>query len=87
MLNIDPGYLQIFLALVSALILFLFAIENLSHEFQVLASDKFRDLIGKVSRNRFLGTIVGAVSTAIIQSSSAVSVIAVLLVNTGVISF
>lgn len=87
MLNIDPGYLQIFLGVISALILFLYAIENLSHEFQILASDKFRDLIGKVSRNRFLGTIVGAVSTAIIQSSSAVSVITVILVNTGVISF
>lgn len=87
MLNIDPVYLQIFFGIVSALILFLFAIENLSHEFQTLASEKFRDLIARLSRNRFMGTLVGAISTAVIQSSSAVSVIAVILVNTGVISF
>ena len=87
MFDIDPIYVKIFLGIVSALILFLYAIENLSSEFQSLASEKFRDLIAKASRNRLMGTIVGALSTAVIQSSSAVSVIAVILVNTGVISF
>lgn len=87
MINIDPIYLNIFLGITSALILFLYAIDNLSSEFQTLAAEKFRSIIGKLSKNRFIGLIVGAISTAIIQSSSAVSVIAVILVNTGVISF
>ena len=87
MFDIDPVYVKILLGVVSALILFLYAIESLSHEFQALASEKFRNLIAKASRNRFLGTLVGAISTAVIQSSSAVSVITVILVNTGVISF
>ncbi len=87
MFDIDPIYIKIFLGVVSALILFLYAIENLSQEFQALASERFRELIAKMSRNRLMGTLVGAFSTAVIQSSSAVSVIAVMLVNTGVISF
>ena len=87
MFDIDSIYLKIALGIVSALILFLYAIDSLSQEFQALVSEKFRVIIGKLSRNRLIGTLVGAVFTAVIQSSSAVSVIAVILVNTGVISF
>lgn len=87
MFDIDPIYLKIALGIVSALILFLYAIDNLSSELQSLASDRFRDFIGKISKNRIAGLLAGAISTAIIQSSSAVSVITVVLVNTGVLSF
>ena len=84
---IDLNYLQIALGLISALILFLYAIDNLSNELQKLASEKFRELISKLVKNRFSGTFVGAIATAVTQSSSAVTVIAVILVNTGIISF
>ncbi len=87
MLHTDSTYIQIALGILSALVLFLYAIDSLSGELQVLASEKFRTIIAKLSKNRFLGTLIGAISTAIIQSSSAVSVIAIVLVNTGVISF
>ena len=83
----DSDYLRISLALLSALILFLYAIENLSKEIQDLASERFRDKISRIARNSYLGTIFGALLTALIQSSSAVTVITVILVNTGVISF
>ncbi len=83
----DSEYLKIALGLISALILFLYAIENLSKEIQELAAEKFRNGIGKLVRNRYIGTILGAISTAIVQSSSAITVITVVLVNTGIISF
>jgi len=79
--------LEVFLGIISALILFLYAIDNLSNELQELASERFRDIISKLVRNKYVGTIVGAVATAVTQSSSAVTVIAVVLVNTGIISF
>ncbi len=79
--------LQIVLGVLSALVLFIYGIENLSKELNSLASDKFRTLISKLSSNRFTGAFSGALSTAIIQSSSAVTVLTVLLVNSGVISF
>jgi phosphate:Na+ symporter len=84
---LDSTYLQIFLGLLSALVLFLYAIENLSNELQGLASERFREIIGKLARNKYIGTLVGAVSTAVIHSSTAVTVISVVLVNTGIISF
>jgi phosphate:Na+ symporter len=79
-------YLQILLGVISALILFLYAIDNLSNELQELALEKFRKLISKLAKNKYVGTLVGAVATAVTQSSSAVTVIAVVLVNTGIIS-
>jgi phosphate:Na+ symporter len=84
---LDSSSLQIFLGLLSALVLFLYAIENLSNELQGLASERFRETISKLARNKYIGTLFGALSTAIIQSSTAVTVISVVLVNTGIISF
>ncbi len=83
----EQYYLQIVLGVLSALILFIYGIENLSKEFQKLASDKFRVIIAKLAKNRFTGALAGALSTAVIQSSTAVTVVVVILVNTGIISF
>jgi phosphate:Na+ symporter len=83
----DSSYVQIVLGIFSALILFLYAIDNLSKELQELASERFRKIISKVVKNKVSGTVVGALATGITQSSSAVTVIAVILVNTGIISF
>ena len=80
-------YLQIALAFISALILFLYAIDTLSKEFQELASNKFREILGKLAKNKYTATLFGAILTALMQSSSAVGVMTILLVNTGVISF
>lgn len=84
---LNPTNLQVLLGIISALILFLYAIDNLSNELQDLASEKFRSVISKLVNNKYVGTLVGALATAVTQSSSAVTVIAVVLVNTGIISF
>lgn len=83
----EQEYLQIFLGVLSALILFIYGIENLGKDFQSLASEKFRSIIAKLASNRITGALVGVFSTAIIQSSTAVSLVVVVLVNTGIISF
>lgn len=83
----DQYYLQILLGAVSALVLFIYGIENLSKEFQSLAAARFRLILAKLARNRFTGALIGALSTALIQSSTAVTVVVVVLVNTGIISF
>ena len=81
------SYVQIVLGLLSALILFLYAIESLGKEFQEMASEEFRKKISKLVKNRYSGALIGALSTAVVQSSSAITSVAVLLVNTGIISF
>lgn len=84
---LDFTYFQIFLGVISALVLFLYAIDNLSNELQSLASEKFRTVLSKVVKNKYAGALVGIVATAITQSSTVVIVTIMTLVNTGVISF
>jgi len=80
-------YIQYGLTIVSILVLFLFAVESLTKEIQELATENFRKKISKLVKNRCSATIVGAIGTALMQSSTAMISIAIALVNTGVISF
>lgn len=67
--------------------LFLFSLRGFSKQLQALGSDKMQVWLGKITSNRFSGFLLGAVLTAIIQSSSAVTSITVALVDSGVITF
>ena len=72
---------------VPALILFLFGIENFSTEIQHLVGKKFKRLISRLTKSPVRGAFLGAIVTAIVQSSTATTVITVSLVNAGIISF
>lgn len=78
--------LHILTASLAALVLFLFAIESFAHELQSTFKEQAQSLIKKATLNPILGVISGAFITAIVQSSSAVSVITVSLVGTGSMS-
>jgi phosphate:Na+ symporter len=75
------------MGLLAAIVLFLYGIEHLSRELQKIASDRMRGALQKLTKNRWMGGLVGAATTAAIQSSTATTVIAVGLVNAGIISF
>lgn len=75
------------MGLLAAIVLFLYGIEHLSRELQKIASDRMRGALQKLTKNRWMGGVVGAITTAAIQSSTATTVIAVGLVNAGIISF
>lgn len=77
---------KIFFTIISAVILFLFGIDNFSKEVQRLGGVRFHKFISKWTKNRWLGALSGAFVTSVIQSSSATSVIVVALVNIGVLS-
>lgn len=79
--------LELWLAVVTGLILFLYGIDNFSREIQRASGERFRDMLGKLTKTPVRGAAVGALLTAIIQSSSATTIIAVGLVNSGTISF
>ncbi|CAA0079468.1 Uncharacterised protein [Halioglobus japonicus] len=80
-------HLHIFTAGLTAVILFIFGLQNFSKEVETLAGEKFRKTLAKATNIPIVGLLIGAVVTAIIQSSSATSVIAIGLVNAGVLSF
>ena len=78
---------QTFLAAFSAIIIFLYALGGFSRELQAVGGKALQDWLGRITSNRFYGFIVGAIATAVLQSSSAVTALAVSLVDAGVISF
>lgn len=79
--------LSLAFAIVPGLILFLYGIENFSREILRIAGERFRSILGKVTSNRLSGAFLGALVTATIQSSTATTVIAVGLVDAGIMTF
>lgn len=79
--------LQILVAGLTAIILFIFGLEHFSKEIEKISGDRFRHFISTATRVPIVGLLLGAGVTAVIQSSSATSVIAISLVNAGVLSF
>ena len=66
--------------------LFLFGMEFMGEGLQKAAGSKMKNLLGVLTSNRFLGVLVGAGVTALIQSSSATTVMVVGFVNAGLMS-
>ena len=61
--------------------LFLYGMKLLGNGLELAAGDKLRKFLEKITSNKWLGALVGVVVTAIIQSSTAVSVMVVGFVN------
>ncbi|MFA5331088.1 MAG: Na/Pi cotransporter family protein [Methanoregula sp.] len=74
-------------AIIPGIILFLYGIEQFSKEVQLAAGEYFRSLIQRLTKTPVRGTVAGALVTALVQSSTATTVITVGLVNAGIISF
>ena len=79
--------LHILMAGFTAVILFVFGLDNFSKEIEKISGERFRKLIGSATKIPVFGVLIGAVVTALVQSSSATSVITISLVNAGVLSF
>jgi phosphate:Na+ symporter len=71
----------------TAIILFIFGLENFSKEIEKISGERFRKFLANATNRPIVGVLLGAIITGVIQSSSATSVIAIGLVNAGVLSF
>ena len=79
-------WLMLFLSFLGGFGLFLFGMEYMGEGLQKAAGNKMKNILGALTRNRFLGILVGAGVTALIQSSSATTVMVVGFVNVGLLS-
>lgn len=79
--------LNLAFGILAAIILFLFGLQGFAREVQTHGQQTLQAWFGRVTRHRVPGFLLGAITTAVVQSSSAVSSIAVALVGSGVISF
>ncbi|HQO03315.1 MAG TPA: Na/Pi symporter, partial [Spirochaetota bacterium] len=66
--------------------LFLFGMKIMSEALQKATGERLRDILEKVTNNRFLGVLTGLFITSIIQSSSATTVMVVSFVNASLIN-
>ncbi len=75
-----------FLTLAGSLGFFLFGMKLMSEGFQKVAGDKLRNILAAMTSTRIKGIFTGFLITAIIQSSSATTVMVVSFVNAGLLS-
>ncbi|MGM9806271.1 MAG: Na/Pi cotransporter family protein [Candidatus Aphodosoma sp.] len=74
------------LTLIGSVGLFLYGMKLMSEGLQKAAGDRLRNILTKMTNNRFLGVLTGVLVTALIQSSSATTVMIVSFVNAGLLS-
>ena len=74
------------LSLLGALGLFLFGMKTMSEGLEKFAGDRLRSILAAMTKNRFMGVLTGIVVTALIQSSSATTVMVVSFVNAGLMN-
>ena len=75
-----------FLSLLGGLALFLYGMQMMSSGLEAAAGSRMKQILERLTANRFLGVLVGAVITAVIQSSSATTVMVVGFVNAGMMT-
>ncbi len=75
-----------FLTLIGSLGLFLYGMKMMSEALQKVAGSRLRNFLAAMTSNRFMGVVTGVSITAIIQSSSATTVMIVSFVNAGLLT-
>ncbi len=78
--------LSIILSMAGGLGLFLYGMRIMSESIEKIAGAKLRNILEKLTTNRFTGMLVGVFFTAVIQSSSACTVMVVSFVNSGLMN-
>ena len=74
------------LTLIGSIGLFLYGLKLMSEGLQKIAGDSLRKVLAAMNSNRFTGMLVGILVTALVQSSSATTVMIVSFANAGMIS-
>ncbi|MEM9921465.1 MAG: Na/Pi cotransporter family protein [Bacteroidota bacterium] len=74
------------LNILGSLALFIFGMKLMSEGIQRAAGSQIRNILRRMTRNRYLGLLTGFLITALVQSSSATTVMTVSFVNAGLLS-
>lgn len=82
----DLDKFALFTGLFGGLALFLFGMDLMTAALKRVAGDRLKDLLGKVTGNRFMGAGLGALVTGLVNSSSVTTVIVVGFISAGLMS-
>ena len=75
------------LLIVAGLVLFLFAVRNLSEYLRLALGEKAKMWIQKFTSNTFSSILVGTIATTLLDSSSAVIIITIVFINSNLLGF
>jgi phosphate:Na+ symporter len=81
----DFGFWNI-INIVGALAFFIFGMKMMSEGIQKAAGSQLRNILRAMTKNKYLGVFTGFLVTALVQSSSATTVMTVSFVNAGLLS-
>ena len=79
-------WIFVIFGLVGGLGMFLYGMELGSGGLQKVAGEKMRTILGALTKNRFMGVILGTFVTAVVQSSTATTVMVIGFVSAGLLS-
>lgn len=79
--------LEMVIGVLSGLAIFLFGVHEMTRGMRSAAEDRVREVLKKFSHNRFSSVLTGTVATAIVDSSSIVTIMTVGLVSSGLLAF
>lgn len=77
---------QITIQLLGGLAIFLFGLEQLTTALKVVAGERMKLLLSKLTTNRFTGVLSGTIVTSIVQSSSVTTVLSVGFITAGLMN-
>ena len=78
--------LYAFLSLLGGIGVFLYGMKLMGYSLEMVAGHEIKRMFAKISDNKIIGVGIGAVTTAVVQSSAAVTVMAIGFVNSGLMS-
>lgn len=76
----------ILIGVIGGLSLFLYGMKMMSDGLEVIAGSKLKPILKKLTSNKYVAVVVGMIVTALVQSSSATTVMLVSFVNSGIMS-
>ncbi|MDH3607297.1 MAG: Na/Pi cotransporter family protein [Acidimicrobiia bacterium] len=80
-------YVLLLAGLLGGLAIFLLGMDRMTESLRVVAGDRLRTVLLRLTSNRFVGMLTGAGITAVIQSSSVTTVLVVGFISSGLMTF
>lgn len=78
---------SVFVPVLSLVLVFLFSIQKFSNQIRMIAGERFKSALSALTETPLKGFFAGTFFTALIQSSTATTVLVVSLINAGVLTF
>ncbi len=83
---LQMDWFKLGMGLFGGLAMFLFGMDQMSEGLQAAAGDTLKDLLAKLTKNRVMGAMTGAIVTAVLNSSSVTTVLVVGFISAGFMS-